>query len=53
MDSLTIGQLATASGVNVQTIRYYERRGLLIPSSRRENGYRLFVANDVRRIRFI
>lgn len=53
MQTLTIGKLAAAAGVNVQTVRYYERRGLIIPSGRRRSGYREFTGQDVRRIRFI
>ncbi|RIK55060.1 MAG: MerR family transcriptional regulator, partial [Chloroflexi bacterium] len=34
MSTLTIGRLAQASGVNVETIRYYERRGILPPPPR-------------------
>ncbi len=52
-DTMTIGQLAGQAGVNVQTVRYYERRGLLTPVARRESGYREFLPIDVRRIRFI
>ncbi|MDE3119713.1 MAG: MerR family DNA-binding transcriptional regulator, partial [Nitrospirota bacterium] len=37
----TIGQLAKVVGVNVQTLRYYERLTLLTPSARKSSGYRL------------
>src|SRR5258708_7470341 len=50
---LTIGKLAKLVGVNIQAIRYYERRGLLTPGARRESGYRLFGPESVQRIRFI
>jgi len=50
---LTIGQLAKQSRVNLETIRYYERRGLLRRPPRTDSGYRIFSANDVQRIRFI
>ena len=53
MDSLTISQLAKRGGVNLQTVRYYERQGLLAPASRTEAGYRIFSSESVRRIRFI
>lgn len=49
----TIGQLAKAVGVNVQTVRYYERRRLLDPSARRPSGYRIYGENEERRLRFI
>lgn len=53
MDSLTISQVAKRGGVNIQTIRYYERQGLLAPKSRTEAAYRIFSSESVRRIRFI
>ncbi len=53
MDSLSISQVAKRGGVNIQTIRYYERQGLLAPTSRTEAAYRIFSAESVRRIRFI
>lgn len=53
MNGLTIGQLAKASGVNLQTVRYYERRGLLSPETRTESGYRIFASDTSRRIRFV
>lgn len=53
MRSLTIGQLAKATHVGVETVRYYERRGLLPEPPRRESGYRQFPVDAIRRIRFI
>lgn len=53
MEYLTIGQLAKRSHVNVETIRYYERRGLLPIPSRRQSGYRQFSQDTSVRIRFI
>jgi len=50
---LTIGRVARQAGVNVQTLHYYERRGLLSPAGRRESGYRLYRPDAVRRVRFI
>ena len=49
----TSGELAQHVGVNVETIRYYERRGLLTATSRRNSGYRVFTDNDVSRMKFI
>lgn len=49
----TIGKLAKAAKVNVQTIRYYERRGILTPEDRRESGYRVYGEGAVRRLLFI
>ena len=50
--SLTIGKLAAASGVGVETIRYYQRRGLL-ETPKRDREIRRYGSNDVRRLRFI
>lgn len=49
----TIGQLAKAIGVNVQTLRYYERLKLLTPSARKSSGYRLYGPSEIARLRFI
>ena len=49
----TIGQLAKAVGVNIQTVRYYERLRLLSPSARRPSGYRIYGEDEERRLRFI
>lgn len=51
--SLTIGKVARQGGVNVQTIRYYERRGLLPEPVRAASGYRLYPDETIRRLRFI
>ncbi len=51
--SLTIGRLARQAGVNLETVRYYERRGLLPRPPRSASGYRLFPAETARRLRFI
>lgn len=53
MALLTSGELARKAGVNVQTLRYYERRGLLLSPARSESGYRQYPPDVVRRIRFI
>src|SRR6266581_4859338 len=50
---LTIGQVATAADVNVQTIRYYERRGLVPTPRRTASGYRQYTDDAVARLRFI
>lgn len=49
----TIGALARAAGVHVQTLRYYEREGLLIPGSRTSGGQRRYREADRRRLHFI
>lgn len=53
MSTMTIGRLAKSAGVNVDTIRYYERNGLIPAPLRRASGYREYEAADVRRLRFI
>lgn len=53
MGMLTIGQLAKEANVHVETVRYYERRGLLAAAGRRSSGYRQYAADAVGRIRFI
>lgn len=52
-DNFTIGQLAKQAKLNTQTIRYYERRRLLLPSERSESGYRFYTSAELRRILFI
>src|SRR5260370_17295064 len=51
--ALTIGQVATAADVNIQTIRYYERRGLFAAPKRTPAGYRQYAEEAVARLRFI
>jgi MerR family mercuric resistance operon transcriptional regulator len=51
--SRTIGRVAAEVGVNIQTIRYYERRGLLAPPERTKSGYRQYSGDAVSRLRFI
>lgn len=53
MRTLKIGELAREAGVNVQTVRYYERRGLLEEPPRRASGYREYPESDVARLGFI
>ena len=53
MKTLTIGRLAKEAGVNLETVRYYERRGLLPRPPRSASGYRLFPDEAAGRLRFI
>jgi len=53
MQTLTVGRLAKQAQVNIETIRYYERRGLLPEPPRRESGYRQYPRDAVERIQFI
>jgi MerR family transcriptional regulator, copper efflux regulator len=50
---LTIGRLASEVGINLETVRFYEREGLLEKPPRSRTGYRLFPLDSVRRLRFI
>jgi len=52
-ETLTIGQLARKAGVGIETIRYYEREGLIETATRSAAGYRLFHHNVVDRFGFI
>ncbi len=51
--AMRIGQLASAAGVDTETIRYYERIGILPPPARSANGYRAYGATQLERLAFI
>jgi len=53
MKHLTVGKLAKRAGVNVETLRYYERIGLMPQPQRRESGYRMYSDEDLTRLAFI
>lgn len=53
MNTLSIGTLARESRVNIETIRFYERKGLLAKPPRNESGYRQFPAETLEQVRFI
>ncbi len=53
MKPLTIGQVAKRTGIGVETVRFYEREGLLEEPKRRPSGYRQFDEGIVIRLRFI
>src|SRR6185437_798848 len=53
MESLGIGELAKRGGVGIDTVRYYERSGLLSPHTRLRSGYRRYRHLEVARLRFI
>jgi DNA-binding transcriptional MerR regulator len=53
VEAFTIGQLAHDAGVNIETVRYYERRGLLRDPPRTTAGYRQYSAADLWRLQFI
>jgi DNA-binding transcriptional MerR regulator len=48
---MKIGQVAREAGVSIDTVRFYERRGVLPPPQRRPSGYRVFTESSVERIR--
>lgn len=50
---LTIGKLAARAKTSTDTLRYYEREGLIEPAGRSESGYRLYDKDSARRIHFI
>lgn len=53
MKALTIGKAAREADVGIDTVRFYEREGLIEPASRTEAGYRLYTEAAVSRLRFI
>ena len=53
MSGLTIGEVAEQANVHVETLRYYERRGLVARPPRSASNYRLYPEDAVRRVRFI
>ena len=53
MDMYKIGELAKLCGVNNDTLRFYEKSGLLSPSNRTDSGYRLYTEKDKQALQFI
>jgi DNA-binding transcriptional MerR regulator len=53
MDHMGIGKVARRAGVSVDTVRYYEKNGLLAPAARLASGYRRYDELQLRRLRFI
>ena len=53
MSGITIGKLARSAGVNVETVRFYERKGLLAQPERPQAGFRSYSSAALRRLRFI
>ena len=53
MEIYSVGQLAKKANVNIETIRYYERRGLLPEPLRNKSGHRQYSIKDLRRTKFI
>ena len=50
---MTIGKLAEQAHVNIQTVRYYEKIGILKPIQRRESGYRVYDESSLGQLLFI
>ena len=50
---MTIGKVARSAGVSIDTVRYYERKGLIPAPPRKESGYRLYTDETIKRILFI
>ena len=50
---MKIGELAKRSGVGIDTVRFYERQGLLPKARRLASGYRVYDPGDVKRLRFV
>lgn len=50
---MRIGELARLGGVAIDTVRYYERTGLLSPAGRQTSGYRRYGEQELQRLRFI
>jgi MerR family mercuric resistance operon transcriptional regulator len=53
MTGLNIGKLAKACGVKTDTVRYYERLGLLAPAEHSESGYRKYGKESLKRLNFV
>ena len=53
MDRLTIGEVAEEANVNIETLRYYERRGIVPKPPRSVSNYRLYPEETVKRVLFI
>lgn len=53
MESLTIGKVARLAEIGVETVRFYERKGLIDEPPRRESGYRQYPEETIQRLRFI
>jgi MerR family transcriptional regulator, copper efflux regulator len=53
MESMTIGKVARLGGVGVETVRFYEKKGLIDKPPRRVSGYRQYPKETVQQLRFI
>lgn len=53
MNGLTIGKVAKGAGIGIETVRFYEKEGLIGPAARTESNYRVYGDGDIIRLRFI
>ena len=53
MPGLTIGKVAKQAGVKIDTLRFYERQGVIPEPSRTDSNYRVYAEDTVRRVRFV
>jgi DNA-binding transcriptional MerR regulator len=53
LKALTVNGVVKATGLSRETLRYYEKMKLLNPTRRADNGYRVYVADDLQRLEFI
>ena len=53
MKNLTIGKVAQKAGIGAETVRFYEKEGLIGPAARTEANYRVYESVDIARLRFI
>lgn len=53
MDGLTISKIARGAGIGVETVRFYEKEGLIEPPARTPSNYRIYPESDMMRLRFI
>lgn len=53
MTRLTIGKVAKETGLGAETVRYYEREGLITPAPRTDSNYRIYQREDITRLLFI
>ena len=53
MTGLTIGRLAKEAGIGIETVRFYERQGLIAPPPRTDSNYRMYPEEEITRLKFI
>jgi MerR family mercuric resistance operon transcriptional regulator len=53
MKGLTIGKIAKSAGVGIETVRFYEKQGLIDPPPRTESNYRIYPEDDIARLHFV